>query len=51
MGAAAAADDSEFCANACAATTLNSVAAIVRAKIGLLMNLLPAIARAGELRA
>jgi hypothetical protein len=48
MGAAAAGDDPEFCASAWAATTPNSVAAIVRAKIRLLMNRLPALARADE---
>src|SRR5271154_3180018 len=46
MGAAAAGDDSEFCASAGAATTPNSAAAIVTAKIRLLMNLLPALSRA-----
>jgi len=50
IGAAAADGDSEFCAIAGAATTPNSVAAIVRPKIRLLM-LLPARARADELRA
>jgi hypothetical protein len=50
-GAAAAGADSEFCASAGAATTPNSVAAIVRAKIRLLMKLLPALTRADELRA
>src|SRR5271157_4401546 len=50
MGAAVAGADSEFCASTGEATTLNS-AAIVTAKIRLLMNLLPALARADELRA
>jgi hypothetical protein len=51
MGAAGAGADSEFCASAGAATTPNSAAAIVMAKIRLLMNLLSAIARADALRA
>jgi hypothetical protein len=42
MGAAAAGADSEFCASAGTATTPNSAAAIVTAKIRLLMNLLHA---------
>jgi hypothetical protein len=51
MGAAAAGVDSEFCATAGAATAPKSVAAAVRAKIRLFMNLLPALARADGLRA
>jgi hypothetical protein len=52
MGAAATEADSKFCASAGAATTANSTAAIVTAKmIRLLTNLLPAFARADEVRA
>jgi hypothetical protein len=51
MGAAAAGADSEFYATAGAATMPNSAAAIATAKIRLLMNLLPALARADELGA
>src|SRR5271170_8068336 len=51
MGGVAAGAESEFCASAGAATTPNSAAAIVTAKTRLLMNLLPALARADELRA
>jgi hypothetical protein len=51
MGATAAGAGSEFCASAGAATTPNSVAATARAKIRLLMNRLPAIARADVLGA
>jgi hypothetical protein len=50
MGEAPAGAGSEFCASAEAATTPHSVVAIVSAKIRLLM-LLPALARADELRA
>src|SRR5271170_2913746 len=51
IGAAAAGADSD-CARAGAATSPDSAAAIVTAKmIRLLMNLLPALARADELRA
>jgi hypothetical protein len=50
MGAPAG-EDPEFCASAGAATTPNSAAATVTAEIRLLMNLLPALARADELRA
>ena len=52
MGAAGAGHDSELCASAGTATTPNSAAAIVTAKmIRLLTNLLPAFARADEVRA
>jgi hypothetical protein len=45
-GATAAGADSEFCASDGAATTPNSVAAIATVKIRLLINFLPALARA-----